>query len=132
MLGLYGQMYAAKLSGALDAGAINPTNSKLKKSESDDVAIATEEAAFSADKLMAWLDDPANKARMYARTQGLWRGAQAGERAQGSKLQAPATGCSEPDAHLHQHASTLLHIHLVLQVPKDFHADGPEPSHSQG
>lgn len=63
ILGLYGQMYAAKLAGLLDdGGAGGEPSASMEDGES-----AVAEAAFSPKKLMAWLDNPANKARMCAR-----------------------------------------------------------------
>lgn len=69
ILGLYGQMYAAKLAGELDDGAAAPTIADPGDCENvggvDGGVQIQEEAAFSVKKLMAWLDDPANKASMY-------------------------------------------------------------------
>lgn len=72
-------MYAAKLAADAAAAAVK---AKLKLSpfalqSSPDGPASTSSAGekeqttagadFSAEKLMAWLDDPANKARMYVR-----------------------------------------------------------------
>lgn len=70
ILGLYGQMYAAKLSG-MDNGVLETKAAKVSgvTGESDNLCDepTAAEAAFSAKKLMTWLENPSNKARMYVR-----------------------------------------------------------------
>lgn len=71
-------MYAAKLAAeSAENGAKSFANGKLARATtfadpSDSAAGELEAAnAFSAEKLMAWLSEPTNKARMYARKAGL-------------------------------------------------------------
>lgn len=65
ILGLYGQMYAAKLAAVTNDKDIKADES-VSANVADEEEQAATEAVFSPEKLMAWLDNPANKARMYA------------------------------------------------------------------